>query len=296
MSTEKCGYVAIVGRPNVGKSTLLNHLLKQKLSITSQKPQTTRYRVMGIHTEGDAQIIFVDTPGWQRRPPRGINRVMNREIRGALTGVDLALLVFDARMWHEDDAAVLSQVNAQNIPVIAVANKIDLAQDKRKLLPVIDEVRNAGDVMDIVPISAERDDALEALVQVIHQHLPARPHEFPPDQLTDRNMRFLAAEIVREKLMRMFGEEVPYSSSVVIENYEETPTLVRISAAIWVERPGQKQIVIGKGGEMLKSVGTAARRDIEKLTGTKVFLELWVKVRENWADDVRALHELGFDE
>jgi len=294
MSESRCGFVALVGRPNVGKSTLLNHILGQKISITSRRPQTTRHRIVGIKTSADTQAIYVDTPGIHQQEERAINRYMNRTAAAALHDVDVVVMVLEGTRWTAEDDKVLSLVKACGRPVIAALNKVDLVVDKPALLPYLAELQQKMAFADIVPVSALRGYQLEQLEQVIARHLPEGRHFFPDDQVTDRSLRFLAAELVREKVMRQLGDEVPYSVAVEIEQFAEDNGVTHIAALILVEKEGQKAIVIGKGGERLKSLGQQARVDMERLLGNKVMLKLWVKVKRGWADDERALHSLGY--
>jgi GTP-binding protein Era len=296
MSATRCGLVAIVGRPNVGKSTLLNHLIGQKISITSRKPQTTRHRILGVSTCDSVQTVYVDTPGLHSDEGRALNRVMNRAALSALHDVDLVLLVVDALKWTEDDDRVLAAVAATGKPCMLLLNKVDRLEDKAALLPHIDALRARHAFEAIVPVSALKGHNLHAVEREIATRLPEAPHLFPPDQLTDRSERFLVAEIVREKLMRQLGAELPYANAVEIEQFETRGQIVHIGAVILVEKQGQKAIVIGQGGDRLKRVGQEARIDIEKLLGQKVMLRLWVKVRSGWADDERALASLGYRE
>ena len=296
MSGQRCGYVAIVGRPNVGKSTLLNHLIGQKISITSRKPQTTRHRILGVATREQVQTVYVDTPGLHAAGGRALNRVMNRAALAALRDVDLVLMVAERLAWTEDDERVLAAVAACGKPALLLLNKVDRLEDKPALLPHIGMLHKKHGFRAIVPVSAQRGHNLEALQREIDALLPEAPHLFPPDQLTDRSERFLVAEIVREKLMRQLGAELPYANAVQIEEFRTHGAIVHIAAVILVEKPGQKAIAIGQGGERLKRVGQEARADIETLLGQKVMLKLWVKVRSGWADDERALASLGYRE
>ncbi|GAB3374680.1 GTPase Era [Spongiibacter taiwanensis] len=294
MSEQRCGYVAIVGRPNVGKSTLLNHILGQKLSITSRKPQTTRHQVLGIKTEGDTQVVYVDTPGLHLKEAKAINRYMNKAASSALKGVDLVLFVIDRDRWTEEDDLVLSRLSNQGCPVVLVINKVDRIDDKAQLLPLIEQMQARGNFASVVPVSALRGHNRDDLEALISGYLPAGPHMFPEDQITDRSERFLAAELVREKIMRQLGEEVPYAMTVEIEEFKASPRLIEISALILVERQGQKKILIGEGGSRLRQIGTEARKDMEKAFDSKVMLRLWVKVKSGWSDDERALRSLGY--
>ena len=290
------GFVAIIGRPNVGKSTLMNHLIGQKISITSRKPQTTRNRVMGIDTEGEYQAVYVDTPGLHREEKKAINHLMNRAAESALGDVELVLMVIDPNRWTDDDEMAFHRVKQSGAPVVLVINKVDTIADKETLLPLIDRLSKSITFKDIVPVSALRGTNLHILKQLIHDALPEGDHMFPDDSITDRSSRFLAAEIVREKLMRQMGDELPYESTVEIEEFKEEEKLLRISAAILVERDGQKKMVVGAGGSRIKMIGTEARKDMEKLFDNKVFLRLFVTVKAGWSDDARALKSLGYDD
>ena len=290
----RCGYVALVGRPNVGKSTLLNHLLGQKISITSRKPQTTRHQILGIKTGDKAQVIYVDTPGMHLHGKRAMNRYMNRAATSALEGVHLALFLVEALRWTEEDDLVLNRLTQSQVPVILVVNKVDKLDDKHALLPYLQQVSGKYDFKHIVPVSALKGTSLELLENQILEFLDVSTPYYPEDQVTDRSLRFMVAEIVREKLMRRLGQELPYDSTVEIELFQEDEGLVKIHAVIWVERKNQKAIIIGKGGDRIKAIGEEARHDIEKLVEKKVYLELWVKVKEGWSDDERALQSLGY--
>ncbi len=290
----RSGYIALVGRPNVGKSTLLNHLLGQKLSITSRKPQTTRYTLLGIKTTADTQYVFVDTPGLHENARTAMNRAMNRAASGVLADVDVIVFLIEALHWTREDELVLQRLAQARAPVVAAVSKVDKVKDKARLLPFLAELSQRADFAAVVPLSALRNTNLSALEEAVRAHLPSGGPHFGEDQITDRSTRFLAAEIIREKLMRKLGQEVPYDLAVEIESYREEGQLTRIDAVVWVSRPNQKAIVIGKGGERMKSVGQEAREDIEALIEGKVFLNLWVKVKEGWADDERALRSLGY--
>ncbi|TNF33546.1 MAG: GTPase Era [Gammaproteobacteria bacterium] len=293
--SRRCGCVAIVGRPNVGKSTLLNYLVGQKLSITSRKPQTTRDRVIGIHTEGDTQMVFVDTPGMHKAEGRAINRYMNREAMAALNGVDVVLMVVEAPRWTEADDAVLSVIKHAGCPVILVLNKIDKMADKSQLLPFIASVQSRHEFRDIVPVSALKATQLDRLLECVTPLLPESEFWYPEDQVTDRSERFLVAEIIREKIMRQLGEEIPYRIAVGIDRFVQEGAVTHIDATIYVERAGQKAIVIGDKGQRLKQIGEDARADIERMLDGRVMLGLWVKVRSGWSDDERILRSLGYD-
>ncbi len=290
-----CGYVALVGRPNVGKSTLLNHLLRQKLAITSRKPQTTRRVMLGVDTQGDRQAIYVDTPGIHDHSDREMNRYMVRSATAIIADVDLIVMVIDSARWTAEDELVLQHIQKSRGACIAVLNKIDLLKRKDELLPVIDKLR-AFDVFDaIMPVSALKGEGVVALRDEVFQRLPEQQHLFPPDQVTDQPEKILVAEIVREKLMRRLGDEIPHRAAVMIEAYHESDDLVEIAADIYVERAGQKRIVIGKQGEKLKIIGQEAREDIERLLDRKVMLRLWVKVKPGWTNSVAALKRMGYD-
>lgn len=293
-NSSKFGFVALIGRPNVGKSTLMNHLIGQKVSITSRRPQTTRNRVLGIDTQGEYQAVFVDTPGLHKEEKRAINRLMNRAAESALGDVELILLVVDATLWTDDDEMVFSKIENTNVPVVLVINKIDKVHDKATLLPLIERLSKRVNFKAIVPVSALRSTNLDDLKKLVFESLPEGPHCFSEDSITDRSSRFMAAELIREKLMRQMGDELPYSATVEIEEFKEEENLLRISAVILVERAGQKKMVIGAGGSRIKRIGTDARIDMEKLFDCKVFLNLFVKVKAGWADDERALKSLGY--
>ena len=294
--TRRCGYVAIVGRPNVGKSTLLNHLLGQKISITSRKPQTTRHQVLGIKTEATRQIIFVDTPGLHLAADKAINRYMNRAATSALRDVDVVVFVVVRTAWTDEDRMVLERVKATGLPTLLVVNKVDLLSDKSLLLPHLSQLEEQGVFAAILPLSALRHHNVDALEREIIRFLPESEYLFPEDQVTDRSQRFLAAEIVREKIMRQLGDELPYAITVEIEEFSSEDGILHISALIFVERKGQKRILIGEKGARLRSIGTDARRDMELLFDSKVMLRLWVKVKSGWSDDERALRSLGYDD
>ncbi|OYD24656.1 GTPase Era [Oceanimonas baumannii] len=290
-----CGFVAIVGRPNVGKSTLLNRLLGQKVSITSKKPQTTRHRIMGIDTDGDYQIVYVDTPGLHIEEKRAINRLMNRAATSSLGDVEMVVFVVDGTQWTKDDDMVLNKLRRMSCPVVLAINKIDNVESKEILLPHMQWLAQQMDFADIVPISAEKGTNVETIAKLAKSRLKPSLHYFPEDYITDRSSRFMAAEIIREKLMRFTGDELPYSITVEIERYQvDEKGVVHINGLILVERSGQKRMVIGNKGEKLRTIGTEARLDLERLLEQKVYLELWVKVKSGWADDERALRSLGY--
>lgn len=302
----KAGFVAIVGRPNVGKSTLMNHLLGQKLSITSRKPQTTRHRIHGILTSDTYQIVFVDTPGIHTKQIKAINERMNKTAVSALLDVDVVLFVVDGMHWREDDLLALEKLATTKLPVVLVINKADTIKDKSKILPLIGEYQESFEFADIIPVSALRGHNLDRLMSVITGFLPRRPPIFDSEQMTDRSERFLASEIVREKIMRISGDEVPYDLTVQIDTFKDEPAhkdpetgkwrraCTFIDATIFVERMGQKTIIIGDKGSRIKQVGIEARQDMEKLFDKKIMLTLWVKVKKGWSDDERALNSLGY--
>ncbi|VUD56511.1 GTPase Era [Thalassocella blandensis] len=296
ISVKKCGYIAIVGRPNVGKSTLLNHLLKQKVTITSRKPQTTRNNVLGIKTEDAVQMIFIDTPGIHKGHAKALNRMMNRSAASALKDVDVIIFVVDKTHWTEEDDVVLQHVSQEKCPVIVAVNKLDQMADKEALLPHVTSIASKLPKAEIVPISALRNQNLENLEALIEKFLPENDHFFSEDQITNKTVRFMAAEIVREKIIRQIGAEVPHQIAVEIEEFKEQGKVTHISALILAEKEGQKRIIIGDKGDKLKAIGSQARQDIEKLLDTKVMLNLWVKVKSGWSDDERALKSLGLQE
>lgn len=291
-----CGFVAIVGRPNVGKSTLLNQLLGQKVSITSKKPQTTRHRIVGIHTEGEYQTIYIDTPGLHIEEKRAINRLMNRSASSSLSDVSMVIFVVDGTHWNADDEMVLNKLRNVKAPIVLAVNKVDNISEKGEvLLPHLKELSTKFDFTQIVPISAKHGTNVDKLIQWSQQSLPDNVFFFPEDYITDRSSRFMAQEIIREKLMRFTGQELPYSTTVEIEQFRmQENGVYQINALILVERSGQKKMIIGNKGEKLKTIGREARLDMEKLFENKVFLEIWVKVKSGWADDERALRSLGY--
>ncbi|ROT97863.1 GTPase Era [Marinobacter sp. R17] len=293
---SRCGFVAIVGRPNVGKSTLLNHILGQKLSITSRKPQTTRHQVLGIQTRGDVQAIYVDTPGMHEEEPRALNRYMNRAASSALKDVDVVVFVVDQTHWTTADDMVLKKLENVKAPVILAVNKVDKIEKRDVLLPHLAELAKKYDFAEIIPLSALREQNLEPLEKAVDRLLPVSIHFYPDDQLTDRSQRFLASEIVREKITRQLGAELPYSVAVEIEEFKQDGKVLHIAALILVERDGQKKILIGDKGERIRRIGQEARIDMEKLFDSKVMLRLWVKVKKGWADSDRALKSLGMDD
>ena len=297
MSEEKnyCGFVAIVGRPNVGKSTLLNELLGQKISITSRKPQTTRHRIMGIHTEGPYQAIYVDTPGLHMEEKRAINRLMNRAASSSIGDVELVIFVVEGTHWTPDDEMVVNKLRDIKAPVLLAINKIDNVTDKSKLLPHLQFLSEQMNFIDIVPMSAEKRINVDTIASIVRKRLPEAIHHFPEDYITDRSQSFMASEIIREKLMRFLGEELPYSVTVEIERFVSNERGgYDINGLILVEREGQKKMVIGNKGSKIKTIGIESRQDMENMFEAKVHLELWVKVKSGWADDERALRSLGY--
>lgn len=291
----KAGYIALVGRPNVGKSTLLNHLIGQKISITSRKPQTTRHRILGIKTLPEGQSIYVDTPGLHADEKKALNRYLNRTAQGSLHDVDLVLWIIDRPRWHDFDAVILKMLEKAEVPVILVINKIDRLSSRDECIPFLKEASERFGFASIVPVSALRGAHLDVLERNIFDALPEREAIYPEDQISDRSERFFAAEIIREKLIRRLQKELPYEITVEIERFVDQEKLLSLYALIWVARESQKSIVIGTGGQVLKTVGQQARHDLEKMFGKKVYLELWVKVKEGWSDDQRALQSLGYD-
>ena len=294
IDSYRCGYVAILGRPNVGKSTLLNRILGQKISITSRKPQTTRHRILGVHTSKTAQSLFVDTPGIHFGSRKVLNQYMNRAALDALAEVDLLLYMVQGTRLTEADEAVLKLIQSSATPAIAVINKTDKLRDKSLLLPLIEQLSAMGRFAEIVPVSAQTGQQVEQLLELVEDFLPQSPPLFAEDQITDRSLRFLAAETVREKLMRQLGEEVPYGCSVEIETFEQQGDQTVINALIWVEKPGHKSIVIGKGGERLKRIGSDARQDLIKLIEGRVHLQCWVKVKGGWTNSDKAVRQLAY--
>lgn len=291
----KSGIIAIIGRPNVGKSTLLNALVGQKISITSPKPQTTRWQIWGIKTLGDAQIVYIDTPGMHRDRDQAMNRYMNRLADAALHDVDIVVFMIDSDTWHTEDELVLKKLQAANKPVILIINKVDLLDTKQAVLPVIDRMKDCYPFLHIIPVSALQRDNIDMIEKEIVALLPEGPFLFPENQITDKSFDFQCAEIIREKVMRNTQEELPYATTVTIERIKQEEKFTTINALIWVERPGQKAIIIGKKGEKLKKIGTDARRDIENLVKQKVFLRLWVKVKDGWSQSDATLKNLGYE-
>lgn len=290
------GYIAIVGRPNVGKSTLLNRILGQKISITSRKPQTTRHQIIGIKTINEVQAIYVDTPGLHKERKEALNRYMNRQASSALRDVDVVIMVTERNVWTDEDQLVLEKLTYCQCPVIAVVNKVDLLANQQELLPLMQVLSEKMNFSDIVPVCARTGSNVDKLEQLIVSKLPEGIHYFPEDQVTDRSERFLASEIVREKIMRRLGDEVPYQITVEIEQFKHEENILRIRALILVERSGQKRMIIGHRGEQLKQIGSDARLDMERLFDNKVMLHLWVKIKSGWADDDRSLRSLGYQD
>lgn len=295
MSVQRCGMVAVIGRPNVGKSTLINALMDRKVSIVTAKPQTTRHRILAVHNTADTQVIFVDTPGLHRQAGKAMNRVMNRTAANALADADLVLFVTDATRWTVEDEDVLKRLQGCKAPVVALLNKIDKVEPKQKLLEALSTMAARHDFAEIVPISAKKHDNLQQLMALIPRFLPESPPLFPPDMHTDRSADFHAAEVIREKLTESLHQELPYGLTVQVERYVTEERGIAINAIIWVERDSQKGIVVGKKGAVLKKVGRAARLEIAEQLGRPVHLELWVKVKANWADSEKDLMSLGYD-
>lgn len=289
----RSGMVTIIGRPNVGKSSLLNALVGQKVSIVSHKPQTTRHRIQGVMHLEQGQIVFVDTPGLHRKAPRALNHAMNAAAAGAIHDVDLVLFVIEAGRFTDEDRAVLQRIEGLKTPVGLIVNKIDRVKEKEKLLPELQKLGALRDFAFVIPLSALKKSNLDPLVSEILSRLPEGDPLYPEDMVTGNDAGFTVAEMVREKLIRSLHQELPYTSTVEIESYQREGNLDRIHAVIWVEREGQKKIVIGEGGAQLKQIGTAARRELEHMLGRKIFLQLWCKVRENWSDDPKALKRFG---
>lgn len=292
---QKCGYIAIIGRPNVGKSTLLNRILGLKLSITSRKPQTTRHQILGVKTLDDTQFIYVDTPGIHSGGKKAINRYMNKAASSVIHDVDVLLFLVQAMKWTDEDQMVLDKLRDVKAPVILVINKVDTVEEKKSLLPFMQEASQKYAFNNVIPLSAKKGENLDKLEQAIRDLLPEHPPLFQEDEYTDRSVRFLVAELIREKLVRELGKELPYETTVEIEQFKEDEKLVTIHAMILVEKKGQKAIIIGNQGSRLKSIGTKARLDMEKLLEKKVFLQLWVKVKAGWSDSESALRSLGYD-
>lgn len=296
LKASRCGYVAIVGRPNVGKSTLLNHILGQKLAITSRKPQTTRHNMLGIKTEGEVQTIYVDTPGLHKENQKALNRFMNKTAATTLRDVDVVVFVVDRTRWTDEDQMVLERVRFVKCPVLLAVNKLDRLEEKADMLPHLQWLQEQLPEATVIPISAQHGHNLEALEELVAERLPEGEHFFPEDQITDRSSRFLAAELIREKIMRQLGAELPYQVAVEIEEFKYENGVLHIHGLILVERDGQKKILIGQAGERIKRIGQEARQDMETLFDAKVMLNLWVKVKGGWSDDERALRSLGYSD
>jgi GTP-binding protein Era len=290
-----CGYIALIGRPNVGKSTLLNQILQQKISITSRKPQTTRHSILGLKTEGNVQYVYVDTPGIHQRSPKTLNRMMNKTALTVLRDVDVIVFLLDALHWKPDDAYVLQMIQQTNVPCILAVNKIDKVKDKKTLLPWIGEMSARHAFVSIVPLSARTGDQVDVLQQTLKPYMPEGPFLFPESQCTDRSTRFMCAELIREKIFRFCGQELPYSTTVEIESYKDEEKIIRIHALILVDKPNHKQMIIGEKGAKLKEIATLARVDMERLVGKKIFLECWIKVKSGWSDNERILKQLGYE-
>ncbi len=291
----RCGFVAVVGRPNVGKSTLINAIMGRKISIVSSKPQTTRHRILAVRTGEDEQIIFVDTPGLHRNAGRAMNRLMNRAAVSALADADLALFVVEATRWTAEDEDVLKRIRSSNVPCIALLNKIDAVHPKERLLEAMEAMSKRHEFLEIIPVSAKKRDNLDVLVSRIRDFLPESPPLFPAEMQTDRSPEFHAAEIIRERLTVHLRDELPYGLTVQVEQYVQDRGRMTIHAVIWVERDSQKGIVVGSGGQMLKNIGREARLALARQLGQPVHLELWVKVKENWADSEKDLLGLGYE-
>jgi GTPase len=295
-NAHRCGYIAIVGRPNVGKSTLLNHILGQKLSITSRKPQTTRHKLLGIKTTEDTQFIYVDTPGLHQGQKKAINRYMNRAVTTAIQDVDVVLFMIEKLQWLPEDEAVAQRLAEIKSPVILVINKVDTIDDKETLLPHMQKLLEQVNVQEIIPVSALNNQNLDRLEEIIRVRLPEDDFFYDEDQITDRSSRFLAAEIIREKITRQLGDELPYQMTVEIEEFTQEGKILHINALILVEREGQKRILIGDKGDRLKKIGQQAREDMQVLFDSQIMLKTWVKVKSGWSDDERALRSLGYDD
>jgi GTP-binding protein Era len=289
------GYVTIVGRPNVGKSTILNHIIGQKLSITSRKPQTTRMRILGIKSGADSQIIYIDTPGFQNKPGGIFNRYMNREVLNSMADVDVIVHVVEAMSWTKPDECINALVNQYESDSVLAVNKIDRIKNKIELLPFIEKMHAMGKYKEIIPVSARTNKNINLLEGCIRRLLPPGEPLYPQDQITDRSERYFAAEFIREKLTRCLGDELPYNLCVTVDKFMDTGKLIRINASIWVNNSGQKKIVVGKDGGVLKKTGEQARRDMERMFSKKVFLETWVRIKRNWTTDIQALKRFGYD-
>lgn len=294
-ASHRCGFVAVVGRPNVGKSTLINSVLRQKVSIVSPKPQTTRHRILAVYTQDHHQVVFVDTPGLHQETPKAMNRMMNRTAANALLDADLVLLVCEADRWVTEDEAVLARIRESGKPAIAVMNKIDRVKPKSDLLQHLASMAERHPFAEVVPLSARSKDNLDVLLQLLPKFLPESPPLFPADMISDRSEMFRAAELIREKLTFELRQELPYGLTVQIERFEREPQGIAMHAVIWVERDSQKGIVVGKGGSLLKKIGRQARLELKREYGQPVHIEMWVKVRDNWADSDKDLEQFGYD-
>ena len=295
MSETKTGYISIVGRTNVGKSTLLNNILDQKVSITSRKPQTTRHRLLGIKTLENAQAVFVDTPGFHIGQKRALNRYMNKVAVTSMAGVDVLLFVIEAMKLNDEDRSLLTKIPDDIKDVILIINKVDRIADKDKLLPFIQEVSGLYNFSEIIPISALKGTNVNSIEKTIFEKLPSGKHSYPKDQVADTTERFLASEVIREKCITRIGDEIPYRLSVMIDNFKTTQKLINIDATLYIEKNSQKGIVIGQDGKRLKAIGTAARIELEEILDTKIMLKLWVKVKSNWSDDEAMMSTMGYD-
>ncbi len=293
--TTYCGYIALIGRPNVGKSTLLNRILEQKLSITSRKPQTTRHSILGIRTEGEHQFVYVDTPGIHQGSKKTMNRMMNKTATSVLRDVDTVAFLVDGTHWEDEDEYVLELIKKIDVPCFLLVNKVDKIVDKSKLLPWLETLSQRHNFTAIIPISAKTGVQVDTLQEKLKAFLPEGPHLFPEDQFTDRSTRFLCAELLREKIFRLCGQELPYSTTVEIESFKEEEAMIRIHALILVDKENHKRMVIGDKGSKLKEMATTARVDMEKMLGKKVFLQCWCKVKSGWSDNERLLKQLGYD-
>jgi len=293
---KHCGFVAIIGRPNVGKSTLLNRILGQKISITSRRPQTTRHRIYGIKTKEQFQVIYVDTPGLHMDAKRAMNHYMNQTANQSLHDVDVILFITEGTRWTAEDDWIAKRLASASAPKVLVVNKVDLVQDKARLLPHISTVMGKIHCDSVIPLSARSGENLDELEKLVEKYMPESEYFFPEEQITDKTERFLAAELIREKLTRQLNQEVPFFLTVEIEQFVTEAKITNISAVIWVEREGQKAIVIGEKGKVLKQIGMQARMAMEQLFGQKVYLQLWVRIKSGWSNDIRALHSLGYRE
>jgi len=292
----RSGLVAVIGRPNTGKSTLVNALVREKISIVTSKPQTTRHSILGVLTEPDVQIVFVDTPGMHSGATRLINRAMNRSAAASMVGADLALFVTDATGWTRADDHALGRLQESGIPAYLVVNKLDLLKRREDLLPVLEDFSARSNFVEVIPVSARRGTNMERLLDTVRQSIPVGPQLFPPDMKTDRGMEFRIGEVLREKMLSLLHQEVPYGLAVEVLELERRPDLILVDAVVWVERESQQGIVVGRGGERIKKIGTLAREDLEAIFGRRFYLTTRVKVKENWGDNARALRQLGYEE